>query len=71
MDIEDRYYELDNLISSLNIIIDETKSKDIVEDLQYMKYKYEDEKDNLENILAERQEKEERQVNYEYERSVL
>ena len=71
MDIEERYYELDNLISSLNIVIDETESKDIIEDLQYMKYKYEDEKDKLENILAERQEKEERQANYEYERSVL
>ena len=71
MDIQNRYDELDNLISTIDNLLYKTESKDIKEDLEYIKYNYLNEKEELEDRLAELQEEEERQANYEYERSVL
>lgn len=71
MDIQNRYDELDNLISTIDNLLYKTESKDIKEDLEYIKYNYLNEKEELEDRLVELQEEEERQANYEYERSVL
>lgn len=71
MDIQNRYDELDNLISTIDLLLYDIESKDIKEDLEYIKYNYLSEKEELEDRLVELQEEEERQANYEYERSVL
>lgn len=71
MSIQDRYDELDNLISTIDLLLYDIESKDIKEDLEYIKYNYLNEKEELEDRLVELQEEEERQANYEYERSVL
>ena len=68
-DIRERYDELDNLISTLNILIADTESKDIKEDLENFKFSYIDEKEELEEKLIKLEEKEEREANIEYEKS--
>lgn len=71
MSIQDRYDELDNLISTIDVLLYETHSKDIISDLEYIKYQYLDEKEELEDKLAELYEQEEKAQKLEYERSVL
>lgn len=67
----DRYDELENLISTIEVLEDEIKSEDILEDLRYLKYTYEDEKEELEKQLQEEQEKEEKEMNYQFGRSAI
>lgn len=70
-DIQDRYDELDNLISTINCLITETTSRDIIEDLKEFKSNYIEEKQNLEHKIAKFERQEERDLNYEFERSRL
>ena len=37
---QNRYDDLDNLISTINVLLDELSSKDLKEDLEDIKYKY-------------------------------
>ena len=71
MDIQNRYDELDNLLSMIDVLIDEIESKDIIDDLEYIKYNYMGEKEDLEKELARMQEQEEKELENEYIRSVL
>lgn len=71
MDIQNRYDELDNLLSTIDVLIDEIESKDIIDDLEYIKYNYMGEKEDLEKELAKMQEQEEKELENEYIRSVL
>lgn len=71
MDIQNRYDELDNLLSTIDVLIDEIESKDIIDDLEYIKYNYMGEKEDLEKELARMQEQEEKELENEYIRSVL
>ena len=64
--MEDRYYELDNLISSLDLLESETTEKDILEDIQALKFQYIDERDELEKIVSEMEAKEQRDLENEY-----
>lgn len=70
-DIQDRYDELDNLISTINCLITETTSRDIIEDLKEFKLNYIEEKQNLEYKISKFERQEERDLNYEFERSRL
>jgi len=71
MNNQDRYDELDNIVSSLNILIDEITDKDYIDMLNEIKYQAQDELEELEEILQEEQWQEERQMNYDFERSRL
>ena len=71
MNIQEEYDELDYLVINLNELIDNTTIKDIKEQLELIKYEVEERKDNLEDKVIELQKQEERQMNYEYERSKL
>lgn len=64
--MEDRYYELDNLISSLDLLESETTEKDILEDIQALKFQYIDERDELEKRVSKMEEKEQRDLENEY-----
>lgn len=64
--MEERYYQLDNLILSLDTLESETTEKDILEDIQALKFQYIDERDELEKIVSEMEAKEQRDLENEY-----
>ena len=64
--MEDRYYQLDNLILSLETLESETTEKDILEDIQALKFQYIDERDELEKRVSEMEAKEQRNLEREY-----
>ena len=64
--MEDRYYQLDNLILSLETLESETTEKDILEDIQALKLQYIDERDELERRVSEMEAKEQRDLENEY-----
>ena len=68
---QNRYDDLDNLISTINVLLDELSSKDLKEDLEDIKYKYLTEKDELEEELIELEAKEAEEQESEYKRSVI
>lgn len=71
MDYQDRYDELDNIISSLNILIDEISDKSYIEQLQEIKYQAEDEMQEVEEKLQEEYKKEECTREQEYLREAI
>ncbi len=71
MDLQDRYDELDNLISSLNSLIDELTDKNYIEQLELIKYEAQNEFEEVSKQLSAEQEKEYAEMNYRYERSVI
>ena len=71
MNNQDRYDELDNIVSSLNILIDEIRDKDYVDMLNEIKYQAQDELEELEEILQAEQWQEMQQMNNDFERSRL
>lgn len=64
--MEERYYQLDNLILSLDTLESETTEKDILEDIQALKFQYIDERDELEKRVSEMEAKEQRNLEREY-----
>ena len=71
MDEQDRYDELDNLISTIDLLLYDIESKDIKEELEYIKYKYYDEREELSYKIAELEHEEERWMNYQFEKESL
>lgn len=64
--MEERYYQLDNLILSLDTLESETTEKDILEDIQALKFQYIGERDELEKRVSEMEAKEQRDLENEY-----
>lgn len=71
MDLQDRYDELDNLISSLDLLIDELTDKNYIEQLELIKFEAQNEFEEVSEQLSAEQEKEYAEMNYQYERSVI
>lgn len=71
MDNQERYDERDNIVSSLNILINEITDKDYIDMLNEIKYQAQDELQQLEEILQVEQWQEIQQMNNEFERSRL
>lgn len=71
MDYQERYDELDNIISSIDMLIDETIDKDYIDRLNEIKFDAQNELEEVSEKLEEEQKREEMQMNYEYERSVI
>ena len=65
MDIQDRYDDIDNLITTIDCLLREINSKDIREDLDNIKYEYMDEKEELLFKLNKMWEEEERALENE------
>ena len=57
---QDRYDELDNFLSTLRLLKDELDSKDLLDEIEYLLYNtnYEREKDELEDLLSREYENE-------------
>ena len=71
MDLQERYDELDNIVSSIDILVDDISDKEYIDMLNEIKFNAQNEKEEIEEKLQEEYEKEERQMNYEYERRRL
>lgn len=72
MDLQDKYDELDDIISTIELLERRiTYYKDFKEVLVELKYEVENELEEIEPELQEMYDREEREMNYQYERSVL
>lgn len=75
MNLQDRYDDLDNLIRNIDNAIEEIEDKkymkDCIDSLNYIKYDLENNKEEVAEKLEEEQKREERQLEHEYERSVV
>ena len=71
MELQDRYDELDNLISSLNSLMDDLTDKNYIEQLELIKFEAQNEFEEVSRQLSAEQEKEYMEMNYQYERSKI
>lgn len=69
MDLQERYDELDEIICSINLLIDAITDKYYIEDLNEIKYRAQDELEEVQEKILEENEREEREMNYQFERS--
>lgn len=70
-ELRNKYDELDNIISSLNSLMDDLTDKNYIEQLELIKYEAQNELDEIEPQIQKLEEEEEREINREYERSRL
>lgn len=70
-ELRNKYDELDNIISSLNSLMDDLTDKNYIEQLELIKYETQNELDEIEPQIQKLEEEEEREMNREYERSRL
>lgn len=71
MDYQDRYDELDNIVRTLDILVDDINDKYYIDLINDIKFEAENELEEVAEKLEEEQKREERQMNYEYERSAV
>lgn len=71
MDYQDRYDELDNIVRTLDILADDINDKYYIDLINDIKFEAENELEEVAEKLEEEQKREEIQMNYEYERSVI
>lgn len=71
MSKQERYDELDNFLSTLKYLKDELKSKDLIEEIDFILYNtnYENEKDELEKLLNDEWEDEFNEREKEYRKA--
>ncbi len=71
MDYQDRYDELDNIISSIDILVDEISDKDYIDRLNEIKFDAQNEIEEVEEKLEKEREEEENQLEKEYWEGVI
>ena len=71
MNYQDRYDELDNIVRTLDILVDDINDKYYIDLINDVKFEAENELEEVAEKLQEEQRREEMQMNYEYERSVI
>lgn len=71
MELEDKYDDLETIISTLEYLIDDIEDEEYIAELREIKWKAEDELKELEPLLEAQHEKEERQQISDYWKSVL
>jgi ElaB/YqjD/DUF883 family membrane-anchored ribosome-binding protein len=69
--MQETYDELDNIVRTLDNLIEEITNEDYIAQLQETKYQAEEELNKVREKLEEEQEQNERQDIYEYQRSVV
>ena len=70
-ELRNKYDELDNIISSIRILTKKITDKNYIEQLELIQYEAQDELDEIEPQIQKLEEEEEREINKEYERSVI
>lgn len=71
MNTQDRYDELDNIVRTLDILVDDINDKYYIDLINDIKFEAENELQEVSEKLEEEQRREEMQMNYEYERSAI
>ena len=71
MDYQERYDELDEIVSSLDRLVDEITDIYYIDALNELKFEAQNELEQVEEELRKEQWEEEREMNYEFERSRL
>lgn len=71
MDYQDKYDELDNIVRTLEILVDDINDKYYIDLINDIKFEAENELQEVSENLEEEQRREERQMDYEYERSAI
>lgn len=71
MDLQDKYDELDNLISTLNVLIDDLTDRNYIDQLELIKFEAQNEFDEVSEQLDELREQEEKEQEREYWRAVI
>ena len=67
-ELRDRYDELDNIISSIQILTKEIKDKDYIEKLEIIEFESQDELDEITPRIEQLEEEEEKELENEYNR---
>lgn len=71
MDYQEKYDELDNVISSIDILVDEIRDKYYIDMLNEIKFEAQIEREEVAERLQEEYDRQEKEMNYEYERGRL
>ena len=71
MDLQERYDELDNIVRSIDVLIDDITDKYYIDMLNELKFEAQNELEEVGEKLQEEYEKEEREMNQQYERSKI
>ena len=69
--MENKYYELTDMVERLGCIIDDLTERDYIEMLQDIKYRALEEAETLEEIIRKQEEKEQQERENEYIRMSL
>ena len=67
MDLQEEYDELENIIGTLDSLIDEIKDKYYIDSLNELKFEAQTRLDEIEPKLMKQQYAEEQEMNYEFE----
>lgn len=67
-ELRDRYDELDNIISSIQLLTTEIKDKDYIEKLEIIEFDAQDELDEIIPRIEQLEEEEEKELENEYNR---
>lgn len=71
MDLQDKYDELDNLINSINVLVDDLTDKNYIEQLELIKYEAQNELDDVSKQLQKQYEQEEKEQERQYWEAVI
>lgn len=67
---QEKYDELENIVSTLDVLIDEVSDEYFKGSLRDLKFEAEEQMEALEEDLRKEQDDEDYEINYQYERSV-
>lgn len=71
MDLQDKYDELQNIVTVIDNLTEEISSKYYIDCLNEVKFEVQNELTQIEEQLYIQQNKEDKQINYQYEKEVL
>lgn len=71
MNLQKRYDELDEIICRIGMLIDDITDENYISELEEIKFKAEREMEEIEPKLIEQRDREEREMELVYERSVV
>jgi hypothetical protein len=66
MDLQERFDELDNIVSTLRVLRDEITDKDYIEQLDLIKYQAMDEMEEINNQLEEEYDREQKEMDRQF-----
>lgn len=66
MDLQDRYDELDNIITSIRLLTSHLTDKNYIEQLEIIQFQAEDDLEEIEKLLQEQYDREEKEQEREF-----